>query len=269
MIRIDPYFSIVSIVRNDQEGIERTARSVVAQTFKSYEWIVIDGASTDGTIDVIERYRDDVSTFVSERDGGIYDAMNKGLRRARGTYVIFLNGGDQFASSDVLNDVATELSLMPVDVLYGSSIENFGFMSVCRTARDPAYIWHGQPGLHQATFFKRIEHIRYEYDISYKICADYDVITRMFAARMKFRSIPKIISINDFNDMSASGRRRMTLLIEAARIQRKNLEHSSALVALSVMRRVVSSFIYKVLTSLDSARRSSVRFISQSMRGIG
>src|SRR6266498_2998001 len=87
--------SIITVVLNMKDGLERTVRSVAGQTYSDIEFVVIDGGSTDGTLDLIKKYEDKISYWSNEKDEGIYDAMNKGLRKAKGDYVWFLNAGDE------------------------------------------------------------------------------------------------------------------------------------------------------------------------------
>ena len=94
--------SIITVNFNDSEGLERTIRSVISQTFRDFEFIVIDGGSTDGSVNVIKKYENHINYWVSEHDGGIYAGMNKGLRQAKGEFVNFMNGGDSYHSPDVL-----------------------------------------------------------------------------------------------------------------------------------------------------------------------
>ena len=103
--------SIVTVNYNDAAGLERTIKSVLCQTFRDFEFIIIDGGSTDGSVDVIKRYEGRIDYWVSERDGGIYPGMNKGLRQARGEYVNFMNGGDCYHSADVLETSCSDPSL--------------------------------------------------------------------------------------------------------------------------------------------------------------
>lgn len=97
--------SIITINRNDAPGLKKTIRSVISQSFRDYEFIVIDGASTDHSIDIIKQNEANIHCWVSEPDLGIYHAMNKGISRATGEYLYFLNSGDTFVSDDVLSDV--------------------------------------------------------------------------------------------------------------------------------------------------------------------
>lgn len=102
---IIPKLSIITINRNNSKGLEKTIKGVLSQTFKDFEYIIIDGASIDDSVDVIKKYEDKVSCWVSEPDGGIFNAMNKGIMKAKGEYVQFSNSGDWFVNSDVLSKV--------------------------------------------------------------------------------------------------------------------------------------------------------------------
>ena len=94
--------SIITINFNDREGLDKTIQSVINQAYKEFEYIVIDGASTDGSVDVIKKYADKLTHWVSEPDSGIYNAMNKGTQMASGEYCLYLNSGDFLAEDDVL-----------------------------------------------------------------------------------------------------------------------------------------------------------------------
>lgn len=97
--------SIITINFNDHEGLDKTIQSVINQTYKDFEYIVIDGASTDGSVDVIKKYADRLTHWVSEPDTGIYNAMNKGTRLAQGEYCLYLNSGDFLATENVLDEL--------------------------------------------------------------------------------------------------------------------------------------------------------------------
>ena len=114
--------SVITVCYNAIRGIEKTIQSVISQSHDDIEYIVIDGGSTDGTIDVIQKYRDKIAYFVSEPDGGIYDAMNKGIKAATGEWINFLNAGDVFASKDAIM-ISMSIDTDGIDVIYGDSIE--------------------------------------------------------------------------------------------------------------------------------------------------
>jgi putative colanic acid biosynthesis glycosyltransferase len=250
-----PRFSIVTVVRNNAEGLERTRASLRAQTFADYEWVVIDGASTDGTAARVLGLAEEGARVLSEPDTGIYNAMNKGLARAAGGYVILLNAGDRLAAADVLKKVDAALrDRDEPDVLYGGSVMQFPGRRFARPARRPGYIWHGQPGLHQATVFKRRVHVQFPYDEGFRITGDYDVITRMWAAGHGFETCDVTISVNGFDAQSASGRHKMRLIAEAVRCQRRNLKLDWARLCVSVLRRSAVSVLAKALASARGGR---------------
>lgn len=114
-----PKISIITIVFNDTVHIEETILSVISQTYSNIEYIVIDGNSLDGTVEVIKKYCDNISFWISEKDNGIYDAMNKGLTVATGEYVLFLNSGDVLANKETLSSIPfSERG----DIFYGETL---------------------------------------------------------------------------------------------------------------------------------------------------
>ena len=113
--------SIITINYNNKAGLKKTIQSVVEQTFTNFEYIVIDGASTDGSVDVIEQYADQIAHWISEPDSGIYNAMNKGIKAAKGQYCMFLNSGDWLCSKTVIQE-AIDLSIKE-DIVYGNMVK--------------------------------------------------------------------------------------------------------------------------------------------------
>lgn len=177
----NPTFSIITVVYNNVRDIEHTLKSVVSQTYKHVEYIVIDGLSTDGTLDVIEKYRPQISVILSEKDNGIYDAMNKGLALATGDYVLFLNSGDELYSKETLANLA-EVS-EGADIIYGETflINEQREIIGERRHKVPAYFnWksfrYGMNICHQAIYIKRT--IAEPYDLQYKLCADIDWVIK-------------------------------------------------------------------------------------------
>src|SRR5690606_9511499 len=119
MHKLQPKVSIITVVYNDVRGIEYTIRSVMKQTYAELEYIIIDGASTDGTLAVIDRYREDGFVLISEKDAGVYVAINKGLAAATGDYVLFLNSGDEVYDDRTLENVFSAADNS--DIYYGES----------------------------------------------------------------------------------------------------------------------------------------------------
>ena len=166
--------SIITVVYNRQEDLKKTIRSIRAQTFWDIEYIVIDGDSTDGTKDVISENADVISKFISEKDKGIYDAMNKGLAIASGDYVWFLNAGDEIYQADTLEKIfIANADAYYGDVMYidknGNELEkrklkkppeNFSFKSMI----------YGMVVIHQSFIVSR--ECAVKYDTNYKYCSD-------------------------------------------------------------------------------------------------
>lgn len=176
-----PLFSIITICYNAEETIQRTLVSVAQQNFERFEYIIIDGKSTDSTLSLISDFRDKITTLISESDKGLYDAMNKGIDQAKGKYLCFLNAGDKFHSTDTLLLLASRLESLPKspDVVYGETaiVNNDGTFLRMRRLRTPKKLhWKsfkkGMLVCHQAFFAKR--KITPHYDLSYKYSADFD-----------------------------------------------------------------------------------------------
>ena len=161
-----PKFSIITVTYNAAAVIEDTLQSVITQTYKNIEYIIVDGASTDRTMEIIGRYRKHIHTVVSEPDHGLYDAMNKGIRLATGDYVCFLNAGDELHEDDTLQLIVhslTGLTGLP-DVIYGRTAivdEEGHFLRMRRLEPPENLTWHsfrqGMLVCHQA-FFARRDH---------------------------------------------------------------------------------------------------------------
>lgn len=166
---MSPKFTIVTVVFNGEKVIEKTILSVINQTYKNFEYIIIDGGSTDDTLSIIKNYNHQINLWISEKDKGIYDAMNKGVDLSSGQIVQFLNAGDLFFNSEVLNSVAFYLENRSADIFaFGFSIENnihypyLNFTSLLK----------GMP-CHQALFYNVTFLKRNPFNIYFKYCSDY------------------------------------------------------------------------------------------------
>lgn len=183
-------FSIITINYNNKEGLRKTIESVVNQSFKDFEYIIIDGGSTDGSIDAIKEYASHIDYWVSEPDNGIYNAMNKGILQAYGEYLNFMNSGDEFYDKDVLETV---VSMLDKDIIVGKIMhgtEVWGFPKEEITMLD---LVQGTV-LHQASFFRRELFDENMYDEKYKIVSDWKFyIQSLVFNNATFRNIDSII----------------------------------------------------------------------------
>ncbi len=195
------FLSIITINRNNAKGLKKTLESVASQTCRDFEYIIIDGASTDDSVDVIKDYINspagkNVSYWVSEPDSGIYNAMNKGIEKARGEWINFINSGDTFFDSEVIQKVL-DYPKDDSDVLFGDSIEIDGDTKkefVCspdsnELLKHPTY-------RHGASFVRTELHKKFPFDLSKKhlgFALDYNCIYQLKLNDYKFKKIPVMI----------------------------------------------------------------------------
>ena len=171
--------SVVTIVYNEVNEIEKTIESIINQDFKNFELIVIDGGSNDGTQTLIEKYKDKITYFLSEKDSGIYDAMNKGLKVCNGSWVNFMNAGDKFYNHSVLSNVFNKnTSLEQFSLVYGYKYVN----GVKTLPKELEVLKKGDiMANHQSMFFNRVK-IGKEliYSLKYPIYGDYELVNRIY-----------------------------------------------------------------------------------------
>lgn len=171
--------SVITVVYNDKNGFRKTAESIISQDARykiDFEWIVIDGNSTDGTFDEIRKYDNHITYWVSESDAGIYDAMNKSLSHTKGEYLIFMNAGDSFFNNEVLKRVINHKSFGASDYLVGNTYFVKNDMLIGKPdipGKITAKMLYMRSMPHQATFM-RASRLRAlgGYDTSYRIVAD-------------------------------------------------------------------------------------------------
>ena len=241
-----PVFSIVTITRNNVKGIQATYASIAAQSEKNFEWVVIDGASTDGTIEFLKTGTSEIQrkNMFSEPDKGIYDAMNKGIKAARGDYIIFLNAGDKLASDKVLAMLARNTEKAP-DFMYGDALE--GIPPALKSARPHEDMMWGMFTHHQAMIYRRhtIRDKKLRYSTLYEIAGDYDFTARFLRVIKSAVYIPKPICIfepDGISQQKADTARKEQYLIREA------LEITSA---------AMNTWIYLVQTAAWSLKHSS------------
>jgi glycosyltransferase involved in cell wall biosynthesis len=196
-----PKISVVTVVFNGKESIGETINSVLAQDYPCIEYIVIDGDSTDGTRDIIEKYRARLNRYVSENDGGVYDAMNKALRLANGDFIMFMNCGDVFSTEQSLSAAMSNLLPQGEQILFGDWLrrEKNSEFALCK-ASIPKGRFH-----HQATIYSRSIHSWHgEYNtVDGLTTADYLFFASLFdSGRVMCRTIDATIAIIDLGGIS-------------------------------------------------------------------
>ena len=227
-IHIHPKFSTITVTYNAGKVLEDTIQSIITQTYKDVEYIIIDGASTDNTLDIIKKYNEHVKTLVSEPDKGLYDAMNKGLRLATGDYVCFLNAGDCLHEDDTLFLMVKSINenFLP-DILYGETeiVNSEGhFLHMRRLSAPEKLNWRSfQNGMlvcHQAFFAKRSIAVNEEYNLKYKFSADFDWCIRIMKKSLTFHNTR--LTIIDYLNEGMTTRNHKASLKERFKIMSKH-----------------------------------------------
>lgn len=195
-------FSVITINYNNKEGLEHTIESVLSQTNKDYEYIIIDGGSTDGSIDVIQGFSDYITYWTSEKDKGVYHAMNKGVIQAHGDYCIFMNSGDSFHSPNILESLKDyQEDIVCGKVIKGNATTASGLATPSITMVD--LMRASLP--HQAMLIKRDLLVKHPYDERYKILSDWKFcLETIVIENCTFRNIDVIVADYDTSGISSN-----------------------------------------------------------------
>ena len=204
--------SVITVTYNCKEKLEGTITSILSQTYRNSEFIVVDGNSTDGTLQVIDRYRSHISKFLSEPDNGIYDAMNKAIDLASGDWIIFMNAGDEFASNDVLERIFTD-DCSEYAVIYGRT--NWKLPNNAVKIGSKPIPFFEKTGIdctmgfcHQSVLVSLVFLGKTRFDLSYKIAADYNMLNTIYNNGGIFKYVDFPISLIEKTDgLSANNRR--------------------------------------------------------------
>lgn len=210
--------SVVTVCYNAENSIEETIISVINQTYKDYEYLIIDGASKDSTLDIIRKYLNEKMKLISEPDDGIYDAMNKALRIASGDYLIFIGADDHFISYNILENVSKYLENKDI-VYYGN---------VLRSIRNDVYCGRFSKWKlaiknisHQAIFYPQCVYKNFSYDMKYQIFADYAYNLYLFK-RNNYKYIP--LTVTYYNDLGTSSTNKdQTFKSDYGKLTKENL----------------------------------------------
>lgn len=201
----DSFITVVTVSYNSADLIEKTLQSVVGQTHANKEYVVIDGASTDETNQIIDKFIDLIDFYVSEPDNGIYHAMNKAVVKASGDWLIFMNAGDTFVDSEVLQKVANSLS-NETDVLYGDILTLKNRELILKKSPLKIMHMHRMPFCHQAVFTRTSLLRKFPFDEKYALSADFKLFKQLKSEEVNFKKIPMPITIYDRTGLSSSQR---------------------------------------------------------------
>ena len=198
-----PLISVVTICYNAKNDLEKTILSVLSQTYQDIEYIIIDGGSTDGTVDIIHKYSERLFYWISEPDKGIYDAMNKGMDRATGSWINFMNAGDTFCDNEVIKNIFGYNDLSDYSVIYGdcyvSKLNQLQYLKASSMKK----VHVQMPFCHQSSFIRKT---RLRFSIDLKIAADYQMIYEYYRMNgiSSFLYISKPMSVFDATGISTT-----------------------------------------------------------------
>jgi len=176
-----PYISIITVVYNGEQYLDECIESVENQTYQDYEYIIIDGRSSDNTVEVIKRHDANIDYWISEKDSGIYDAMNKGVQASRGQWIYFLGCDDKLFSPETLKKIAPQLLESKCQLAYGN-IKNSNGATV-RSKYGHKLLLHNTIH-HQSCFYNRGLYNKFQYDSSLKAISDYELNLICHLAKM-------------------------------------------------------------------------------------
>ena len=249
-----PLISVITVCHNSANTLSRALQSVLNQDWTQIEHILIDGASTDGSAAIIERFRAQLSHVISEPDDGIYDAMNKGLERISGDIICFLNADDQYAHPYVLSQVAKQMHDLDLDALIGDVgyfLENEPLKILRRYRSDhfcPSRLSWGWMPAHPALILSRsvVNRVGY-FKTDYRIAGDFEYIIRVFHNRtLRYRYLSELLVLMQTGGVSTNGWRSKILLNrEVLRACRENGLQTNMLKILSKYPAKILEFLQK------------------------
>ena len=223
-----PLLSIITVTYNNRTGLEKTIVSVVNQSWRDFEFIIVDGGSTDGSSELIEQYKSSISKVISEKDKGIYDAQNKGIASSKGQYLLFLNAGDTFHNATVVFNFVNFIGNQENRVVYGNS-KLLMKEAVSQVQEPPAQLdklfFFKYTLNHQACFIARslFDELG-NYNIAYKICADFDFLLKVFCLKPdSYLYFNMVICDYDYSGLSSLNENYDRVLSEKHSILKKNL----------------------------------------------
>ena len=247
-----PLISVITVVFNNREGFRRTARSVCEQQGAAFEWIVIDGGSADGTVEEIRSVAHAIASWCSEPDGGIYDAMNKGIARATGEFLVFMNSGDRFAGPDTLRRVSEVIAEAGpgIGMVLGAArfelSHSFSYVQHPRPLHP--YVRHSLPTSHQAMFFRTELHRQASFDTSIRIAADYDAICRMYLINPRAAYLEDVVAVVWRGLDSNSIRHPLRNIMDMARTQRRVLRMGYGPLLVSMAKRSLPVVAFRLMS---------------------
>lgn len=192
--RKKPLISVVTVVFNGKKYLEETIKSVISQTYENIEYLIVDGGSTDGTLDIIKKYEGHIDYWISEPDKGVYDAMNKGIQLATGEWINFMNAGDTFCEISTISDIFDTLDCSGYTILYGDCIVQYPGFERMKRAGELNALNKGMQFSHQSMFINTEFHKLNQYDLRYRLAADFKLVYSAYISKASFFYLSQRVS---------------------------------------------------------------------------
>ena len=248
--------SVITVCYNAVLGIRKTIQSVLSQTYHDIEYIIIDGGSTDGTVEIIREYEDRIAYFVSEPDDGIYYAMNKGIDVATGEMISFLNAGDIYYSNYTIASVFSHYSTKEfADVIYCYQVHSYPYGKYVRKHLPLSSFCSCMPFGHESCFVKTSIMKERKYDTTFRIAADYHFFFQLYVSGYRFESVEELVAVfESMEGASTSDNTALLTLYETAKINGSisSFRYKKALIRTyvaitikSIIRRLSPTFVEK------------------------
>lgn len=238
--------SVITVVFNASQVIEKTLNSILTQTYTNTEFIIIDGGSDDGTIEIIDKHRKHIDHFISEKDSGIYDAMNKGIQYATGDWICFMNAGDTFFNTDTIKDLFYKKEISH-DILAGDCIADYKSFTKYLKAKDLQKIIYGMTFCHQSSFVRANMFQKLNFNSEFKISSDFDFFYRCYLSKAKIKMYRFPFSI--INTEGVSNKLQLQVIFENREIYRKHSK-SYAVVEFIYLLKIVWTFFKYVIKKI-------------------
>lgn len=253
--------SVATVCFNAVSVLEKTIVSVLDQKRIDFEYLIIDGGSTDGTIDVIKKYEDRITFWKSEPDKGVYDAMNKAIKYASGNWINFMNAGDYFVDEEVLFRVFKCVN-NNYDVIFGDTVGLINgklYRKECRPFYEHLPLHQSMGFVHQSSFVKLNLAKQYPFDLKYELAADYNMMISLYKLGCRFLYVKEVVAFYEGNGLSDKKKKKhIEELYEIDYPNRKiNLFFSYKLYLINSIKTIFKPFLYKISPHLINYFRST------------
>lgn len=252
----NPKITVVTVCYNAAETIEDTILSVINQTYDNIEYIIIDGVSTDSTVDIIKKYTNRITKWVSEPDNGIYDAMNKGIKMATGKWINFMNAGDLFFNDYVVSEVVNRIEGNPSFIFGDTVVTTYGIE--CHLKAKPFYEklpLHRSSGfIHQSSFVRSDIAKIFPFDLKYELAADYNMIIEIYRKGGSFFQLKDLI-ISKYDGNGVSAQKKKQHIQETLSVDNPQRKHLN----------IIIGFYYYYKYKLKELLKQVIYFFSPSL----